>query len=258
MNKIKQHFEEHAETYLGTAHQLDAIWSKRLPIFRRYIEPSRDMRLLDVGGGAGDLADRLLTEFPRLEVTIVDVSQALLNHNRPHPRKELICREATAYFADQRGRRQYDMVNFDVLLHHILTPGSFRQTRNLQRDIIGQACELLVPDGLISIREIVYQTLGLLPERTTHRLLWFVSTRRLPRRLTELMHRMGMASQGGGVAFFSRAELLTILRDHGLQIEDVTTFQIARPNWKFRLVLAKEPTDIYVMARKATSNGNSR
>ncbi len=250
MNEIKQHFEQHAKVYLGVDEQLERIWQKRRPIFERHLDAGRDLQILDIGGGSGVLADRLLELFPKAHVTIVDLSQSLLDFNRSHPNKTLVCQDAWDFLREQRGRVQYDLINFDVLLHHILTPASFTETRNLQSEIIRQATACLAPGGWISIREIAYESMSCLPNRSTHRLLWFASTRRLPALLRRSLQRLGMNSQGGGVAFFSAKEIQGVLEQNGLEVVEFVRHPMVKLNWKYYAALAGDVTDLYVLARR--------
>lgn len=250
LSDIKQHFDEHAQIYLGASSQLERIWNRRQPQFQRWLDPTKPLRFLDVGGGSGVLADRILDLFPQSYVTIVDLSQSLLDYNQPHPRKTLICQDALQYFSDQRGHVTFDVVNFDVLLHHILTPRSFAESRRMQADVIQQAMQLLEPGGFISIREILYESCRLLPRRSTQRLLWYASTRRLPRVLSRLLQRLGMKSQGGGVCFFDQADLRSILEGCHLDIVEMDVHRLIRMTWKYYMALARDVTDVYVMARR--------
>lgn len=250
MNEIKRHFEQHAKVYLGVDEQLERIWQMRRPLFERHLDSSRPLRILDIGGGSGVLADRLLELFPRAHVTIVDLSQSLLDFNRSHPQKTLCCQDAWDFLREHQGQSEFDLINFDVLLHHILTSGSFDETRRLQSEIIRQATACLAPGGLISIREIAYQSLSWLPAGSTHRLLWFASTRRLPPLLRRTMQRLGMNSQGGGVAFFSSSEIQTLLEQNGLDVIEFVRHPMVKLNWRYYAAMAGDVTDVYVLARR--------
>lgn len=250
MSDIKQHFEEHAAVYLGASSQLEKIWNRRQPLFERCLDRNAPLRFLDIGGGSGILADQLLELFPQSQVTIVDLSQSLLDYNRPNDRKQLICEDAWEFLARQQGQVAYDVVNFDVLLHHILTPRSFRESRQMQAEIIRQSLQVLAPGGYISIREILYESLGMLPRSTTQRLLWYASTRRLPRFASRLLQGLGMKSQGGGVCFFSQQDLRSLLLANRLELVEWDLNRLVRLTWKYRLALVGDVTDVYVMARR--------
>lgn len=253
MDPIKRHFEENAQFYLGNQLK-EQIWQKRRPMFERLIDPDRPYRFLDAGGGTGFLSDKILETFPKAEVTLVDLSQALLDRNRPHERKRLVCRNLHEFFADE-SEPKFDFINLDVLLHHILSVDSYGETRRIQSDFLAAARQRLEPDGHMSIRELDYQSLPGLPPNSTHRLLWFATTRKLPRVLSRTLHRLGMQSQGAGACFFSRSTLLDMLTASGYEVEDVVTFGHQRMGLKHYLALAGEVKDIYIMARPATASG---
>jgi SAM-dependent methyltransferase len=249
MNRIRDHFDRHVAWYDGRGKsQSEEIWRYRRPLFQQFLDPAAPLiRILDVGGGSGFLADRLLAEFPNTEVTIVDISQRLLDQNQPHDRKRLVCEDFQSFLAHERST--YDVINFDVMLHHVLTPKSFLASRKMQSQVIALAVRALRPGGLISIREIAYQTLRGLPRHTSHWLLWFLSTRSLPEAMQRVMHRLGMRSQGAGVCFSAIDDLVNMLKAQGLTVEAQVTHRFATMNLKYRLTLAADVVDIYLMAR---------
>jgi hypothetical protein len=120
----------------------------------------------------------------------------------------------------------------------------------MQAEIIRQSLQVLAPGGYISIREILYESLGMLPRSTTQRLLWYASTRRLPRFASRLLQGLGMKSQGGGVCFFSQQDLRSLLLANRLELVEWDLNRLVRLTWKYRLALVGDVTDVYVMARR--------
>lgn len=254
---VRAHFDSHAEIYSASAPRVrdfgERLWNRRKEQMQQVIDPNRQaVSLLDVGGGDGFLADRVLEAFPNVRATVVDISQQLLDRNRPHPRKTLVCSDLHDFFRSCPARTAVDVINFDVLLHHVLTPTSFRESRRMQSRVIEQAVRVLAEDGAISIREILYDSWPVLPRRATHWFLWYLSTRRLPRPLSRLLHALGVRSQGAGVCYLDETDLNAILHEHGLCV--VSRVVIAR--WtgiRRRLALSSGATAAVLLARRAAA-----
>ncbi len=47
--------------------------------------------LLDVGGGNGMYADKILNHYPNAQVTLIKPEASLIAKNRPNPNKHLVC-----------------------------------------------------------------------------------------------------------------------------------------------------------------------
>ena len=86
--------------------------------------------ILDLGGGNGKFLDALLDAFPNARGVLVDISQHLLDSNKPHPRKELI-RASVSECNDVLGDRKFDLITVNWLLHHLVGPS---------RDVCTQNC----------------------------------------------------------------------------------------------------------------------
>jgi len=253
---VRAHFDGHADDYsaAGAVYArgfYECLWSKRRAQLERFVDPQREtVSLLDIGGADGYLADRALEAFGNLRVTIVDISRKLLDKNRPHPRKTLVCSDLHDFFASCPAGTAFDVINFDVLLHHILTPGSFRESRRMQSRVIEHAVRFLADEGVISIREILYDSWPVLPRRATHWFLWYASTRRLPRPLSRLMHALGVRSQGAGVCYLDEADMVSMLEEHGLRVADRAVIAQGAGVRLF-LALAARVKTVAVVARRA-------
>ncbi|MEF1230972.1 class I SAM-dependent methyltransferase, partial [Vibrio fortis] len=69
--------------------------------------------LLDVGGGNGMYADKILSHYPNCYVTLVEPEQSLIEKNHPHPRKQLVC----SSFQDTIFAEKFDVIQFNWVLH---------------------------------------------------------------------------------------------------------------------------------------------
>src|SRR5258706_3977835 len=90
--------------------------------------PGGEFTFLDVGGGSGNFADRLLAQYPKSVGTIIDNAEVLLEKNRPNERKPLIWDSVENL---RQMSMRYDMVCVHWLLHHLVSD-SYAQTRQNQ------------------------------------------------------------------------------------------------------------------------------
>lgn len=252
MDEIQEHFDAHAKSYVSkhTDDHQNRVWNIRKPSFARMVEEQGPGRvdILDAGGGTGFLADLLIDTFPNVHVSVVDISKPLLDLNEPHERKTLVCGDFLKHLAATD--TQYGIINFDVILHHVLSIDSYKQSRQMQRDALNASAEALPKGGYISIRELAYSSFGFLPRYACHRLLWTMTTMRMPRVVSNRLHSMGMKSQGGGVCFFHESDLPRMLDELGCEVTDNDLHQFAKIGWRHSLMLSANTMDQYVTARK--------
>lgn len=158
--------------------------------------PSGDFRLMDVGGGNGLFADRVLAEFPNSRVTVLDNSALLLNRNRPHERKTTLLASATDLHS---GSGTYDVICCYWLLHHLVTDSYAGSVRSIRKTL--RSCRrLLSPQGRMSVWENLYDGLWIdgAPGWTIYQL---TSIRWKP--LVRLVKAGGANTAGVGVCFQS-------------------------------------------------------
>lgn len=55
------------------AHQADAIWPQEVRLFDRYALDDRELRILDLGCGTGEITRRLAARYPHAQVVGVDI-----------------------------------------------------------------------------------------------------------------------------------------------------------------------------------------
>jgi SAM-dependent methyltransferase len=172
----------------------------------KLVEPGFDSRFsgrafsfLDVGGGNGNFADRLLQRYPDARGTVLDSARGLLAANAGHPRKELILGSAehlTRIFE----KRTFDLVIFNWTLHHFVT-STYAGTRRLQRQILKQARKLLSANGVISVFENLYN--GLVLDGLPGRLIFHATASRA---FAPVARRLGANTAGCGVCFLSKRQ----------------------------------------------------
>lgn len=184
--------------------------------------PDGQFRFLDIGGGSGMLADRLLEQYPQATGVVLDNSWLLLQKNQPHPRKTLLC--ASAATLDSLLTTQFDIVFLNWVLHHLVSPSYNATTQNQQR-ALQQAMHLVTPNGRLSIFENMYE--GVVIENLPGYLIFQLTSARI---LTGLTRRFGANTAGVGVCFRSQRSWERLLRDTGIE---VMTFSLDPHPWRF-------------------------
>ena len=125
-------FDRTADRYAAAARARD--WSD----FVAWCEPAAGDRVLDVAGGTGALAAALAGRVG--EVTVVDVSAAMLRHVEP-PARPLVARAEALPFPDA----SFDLVTCVGALHHVESP-----TRALD-----EMARMLAPGGRIVLQDFI-------------------------------------------------------------------------------------------------------
>jgi SAM-dependent methyltransferase len=194
--------------------------------------PSGEFSFLDVGGGNGRFADRLLAQYPSATGTVLDSSEALLSRNAGNARKVLMC-ESVENLSEIS--RRVDLISVHWLLHHLVGE-SYVQTRRNQQRTLRSLRELLTPRGRISVFENMYQ--GWVIEDLPGTLIYYITSAKL---IAALARRMGANTAGVGVCFLSKRQWLTTFRESGLEVvkyaEPDGWVWPLRPEWQLFLHL---------------------
>lgn len=199
--------------------QLDTLDADFLTeeMWRRTIEwiaarfPEGRFSFLDVGGGAGRFCDALLERFPHSRGTLVDNARILLDRNAVHPRKTLL-HEVAADMAAHLEGRQFDLIFFNWVLHHLVSP-SYRATRREQEAQLGRIRPLLRPRGQVCVLENLYD--GMAVDALSGWLIHWLTSRPL---LAPILRKRGANTAGCGVCFLSRAGWEQTFHRAGLRI----------------------------------------
>lgn len=168
--------------------------------------PTGEFTFLDVGGGNGKFADRLLDHYPKARGTVVDNSEVLVDRNTPNPRKTLVLESVENL---DRITEKYDLICVHWLLHHLVSD-SYRETRENQRATLEKIGELLTPSGRVSMFENVYT--GWWVENLPGWIIFQATSLELAAPITR---RMGANTAGIGVCFLGKTAWQdTIRRAH--------------------------------------------
>lgn len=186
--------------------------------------PDGRFSLLDVGGGNGLFADRVLARYPNASAVVLDSAAVLLDKNVPCPRKSVLNADVGSLERAVQGR--FDVICFNWLLHHLVSRSYSESRENILRTL-RTAAGLLTERGRFSIYENMYE--GLLVRGAPSRLVYWATSSKL---LAALARRGGANTAGVGVCFLSEGQWRRDLGRSGLTILDYA----ADDQWQVPLV----------------------
>jgi SAM-dependent methyltransferase len=190
----------------------DSRWP---PILEGLASLPADFSFLDVGGGNGLFADRVLDHFPLASGVVGDNAEILLERNVAHARKRTIVLDALAL--PEAGLDRVDVVFLNWVLHHLVVTGDYaRSRRNIAR-VLGDVRWLLEPGGVVSVYENMYDGWPY-HNAPSHLIFGATSTQRW----AGAMRRLGANTAGVGVCFQSEASWRGIFEEAGLEVVSFT------------------------------------
>ncbi|WP_341663831.1 class I SAM-dependent methyltransferase [Vibrio sp.] len=148
---------------------------------------------LDVGGGNGLYADKLIAQYPGCCVDIVEPDSDMHAKNKPNKHKVLI----NGVYQQFEGTQDYDMIQFNWVLHHFIAP-SYAETHALQLQGLKTAYDMLGTEGIVIIFENFYE--GKEHSNAPGKLIYRLTSSKLLKPLTS---RLGANTAGVGVCFNS-------------------------------------------------------
>jgi len=192
--------------------------------------PDGRFTFLDLGGGNGNFADRLLENYPESSGAVLDNSQLLLNRNKPHPRKRLVFGgvENLESIVDT----QYDVIFFNWILHHLVARSSYSRTRENQRLALRSTLRILTDRGRVSVYEDIYN--GLAIDGAPG---WIVYRLTSMRTVARLLRKLGANTAGVGVCFQSYRQWCAAIERNGFRILDYTNDDLATVPWTWSALL---------------------
>ena len=173
--------------------------------------PAGRFRFLDVGGGNGKFADRLLETYPQAQGTVLDNSELLLSKNIENSRKTVILASV-----DDLGNlaETYDLICVHWLLHH-LVGGRYQVSRQHQLTALCRLGNVLSADGRLCVFENIYT--GWWVESMPGWLIFQLTSIKFIAALTK---RLGANTAGVGVCFLSKSQWFKTIKDASLQVQD--------------------------------------
>ncbi len=197
-----------SKTFTATSYRILSL--KELPAWPSGISAVAKFSILDVGGGTGYFADRMLDRFPAARVHLLDNAKFQLERNVPHPRKNLHLGSAEDML-DVFGNRRFDLVCFNYVVHHLVL-NSYGRTRNMQRKALSDGAALLAPGGRISLVEHLCNSFV---HSVSSRLVYQLTS---SRPLAPLVKKFGANTAGVGVCFLEEKSWLGNLDAVGLRV----------------------------------------
>jgi hypothetical protein len=200
----------------------DIVTNDRWQMIRSCIDrdfPSGEFSFVDVGGGNGRFADRVLLNYALATGAVLDTSSFLLSKNVPSPRKRLICANA-GELAQQVD--PVDIIFCHWVLHHLVSSTSYSQSRaNISHALVGIR-SALTHRGRVSVYESNYD--GYI-DPVPGRLIFALTSLKLA---APLVRKLGANTAGVGVCFLSRRQWHDTFGDAGFSISD---YKVGKP-WK--------------------------
>ncbi|WP_047042204.1 class I SAM-dependent methyltransferase [Vibrio mexicanus] len=163
--------------------------------------------LLDVGGGNGLYADKILNRYATAEVTLLEPERSLISKNVLHPRKHLI----EALFQEESCEQPFDIIQFNWVLHHFVSH-TYQSTTELQQSALTRAHDQLNARGLVIIFENFYE--GMVVRNLPSSLIYQSTSSKI---LAPITSKMGANTAGVGVCFNSRSAWHDMLIEAGFK-----------------------------------------
>jgi SAM-dependent methyltransferase len=198
-----QQLEAFDQEYVSTP-----IWTALEPQLRRHLGAG-PARMLDIGGGNGMFADRMLEAFDELSVVVLEPAANLAEANTVRQRKHVVV-GGTADLDGLDGT--FDLICFNWVLHHLVGSDA-KTTDRLVADAFIEAAARLSPTGNILVIENDYR--GAVADDLPGRLIFELTSSKA---LTTITTRLGANTAGVGVRFRSNAAWRSTFLDHGLLV----------------------------------------
>jgi SAM-dependent methyltransferase len=214
--RIREHFNNHVDLYVdkelavyraSCAERIELLWGAA------GFNVDAALRVLDIGCGGGVFADMLLTAFPNARLVGIDTSHGMLNQNTPSNRKALSLGDARFLPFRDGG---FDVINLDTVMHHLVDASGYHNTLAGICGFVSSLRGKLRPGGAVVVREI-YHEYQLL-ENLGSRMLFEVSTLRLPSMAASLLSKAGVKTANAGVCFLTRRQWASAFEQCGFEI----------------------------------------
>lgn len=174
------------------------------------VDTGQVTRVLDVGGGNGLYADKLVEYFPQATVTNLEPDAYLAGRNQQHPRKRVLVSD---FQHAELEPATFDLVFFSWVLHHFVG-SSYGATLALQSGGLEAARGLLKPGGKMVIFENYYD--GMMMDDLPGRLIYELTRSKT---LSPFTARLGANTAGVGVCFHSAQAWRRLIESAGFSLD---------------------------------------
>jgi tRNA (cmo5U34)-methyltransferase len=155
VEEIRQRFDGDVERFsslaTGQSTTVDAPLVLELIIGAAVAATPHAVHVLDVGCGAGNYTLKLLQSLPDLEVTLIDLSQPMLDRAAERI-SEVTSGQITSLQGDIReldlGECQFDIILAGAVLHHLREEAEWRA-------VFSRLCTALRPGGSLWISDLI-------------------------------------------------------------------------------------------------------
>lgn len=159
VREIRERFDNDVERFshleTGNTAQVDSVLSLELIAEAAAVATPGARSLLDVGCGAGNYSLKVLESLPSLEVTLLDLSQPMLEraHQRVSAATSGRVRTAQADIREaELGEAQFDIIVASAVLHHLRADEEWRA-------VFARLHRALRPGGTLWIYDLVQHAL---------------------------------------------------------------------------------------------------
>ena len=174
-----------------------------------------DLRFIDLGGGNGVFADRVMDAYPMATGVVGDNAAMLLAKHHERQGKTSVQVDALNLPAAQLGRA--DVVFLNWILHHLVVTGDYARTRRNILRTLNDVRWLLQPGGRVSVYEDMYD--GAVVHNAPSHLIFAATS---SRRLAGMTRRFGANTAGVGVCFQSERSWRRLFAEAGYEVESFT------------------------------------
>jgi trans-aconitate methyltransferase len=183
----------------------------------------RALRIADIGGGIGSVAQAIATSVPRVSVDVFDSSKLAKMQFIRHERVRLRFGD----FLESEIVEKYDVVLLRTVLHHI-TGATTQQTRRRQQDAISKAAQMLHDTGSMFVTENFYESV--FASDLTGELIYQLTKLKSAARL---FRALGANTAGEGVRFRSYRSWSEMFAASKLRIrDDIDVLAWSMPLWQ--------------------------
>jgi SAM-dependent methyltransferase len=206
---VREHFDSHTDLYVDKYQEAyKALCRERISLLNDFVDiAGKPITILDVGCGAGVFIDMLLNQSTSAQAFGMDSSLGMLKRNALVPRKSLVLGDAREL---PFRPKSFDLINVDTVMHHLVDFRGYHKTLGAIERFLLSLQELLKPGGLLIVREIYHESW--LRDNFGARLIYELSTLRLPRGFVNLFKHLGLSTANAGVCFLTRRQWDVVFR----------------------------------------------